>query len=324
MSIKRQLKLSSAALFACICLQAAGVANAAYPDKPITLLVAYAPGATTDLTARALAQGVEKILGVPVAVENKAGGGGTVASSILASKKPDGYTLLVTSTGSFTVRPQLLKLAYDAKSFDVLMQYSLYLGGLVVNNDSQFKTVEQFVDYAKKNPGMTYSSSGPHTQQQVAVEAFARCKGLTFKHVPTPGGSTANTALLGKHVDFVAGSGSHMPLVEQGQFRELLTFHRDERDSKRPDIPVMKDIGCPPTNPANGMIVVAPAGLQKDISEKLETAFTQVAKSPEFKQLLEKYSLPYAYLSGAEVTKQVPAEIEWYKKYFMEIGLVKP
>jgi tripartite-type tricarboxylate transporter receptor subunit TctC len=324
MPIIGRYKRSSAALFACICLTAAGAAYAAYPDKSITLLVAYAPGATTDLTARALAQGVEKILGVPIAVENKAGGGGTVASSILASKKPDGYTLLVSSTGSFTVRPQLLKLTYDAKSFDVLMQYSMYLGGLVVNADSPIKTVEQFIEHAKQNPGMTYSSSGPHTQQQVAVEAFARCKGLTFKHVPTPGGSTANTALLGKHVDFVAGSGSHMPLVEQGKFRELLTFHRDERDPKRPDIPVMKDIGCPPTNPANGMIVVAPAGLPKDIAQKLEAAFTQVANSAEFRQLLEKYNLPYAYLSGAELTKRVPSEIEWYRKYFNEIGLIKP
>lgn len=323
-SFKRKIELTTAGLLSCIAVQVCGVAHAAYPDKPITLIVAYGPGATTDLTARALAQGVEKILGVPIAVENKAGGGATVANGILASKKPDGYTLLVTSTGSITVRPLLLKLAYDAKSFDVLMQYSLYVGGLVVNSDSPIKTVNDFIDHAKKNPGMTYSSSGPHTQQQVAVESFARCKGLTFKHVPTKGGATANTALMGKHVDFVAGSGSHIPLVEQGTFRELLTFHRDDRDPKRPDIPVMKDIGCPPTNPANGMIVVAPAGLPKDIADKLSAAFTQASQTPEFKKLLEKYNLPDAYMSGAEVSKGFPAEIEWYKKYFTEIGLLKP
>jgi len=94
-----------------------GTAFAKYPDKPITMYVAFAAGATTDLTARALAQGAEKILGVPIAVENKAGGGATVANGLLASKKPDGYTLLVTSTGSITVRPLLMKLLISRKIF---------------------------------------------------------------------------------------------------------------------------------------------------------------------------------------------------------------
>ena len=95
-------------------------AQAQYPDKPITLYVAFAAGATTDVTARALAQGAEKILGVPITVENKGGGGATVANGLLASKKPDGYSLLVTSTGSITVRPLLMKLAYTPKDFRVL------------------------------------------------------------------------------------------------------------------------------------------------------------------------------------------------------------
>ncbi len=300
-----------------------GMANAKYPDKPITMYVAFAAGGTTDVTARALAQGLEKILGVPITIENKGGGGATVANGLLASKKPDGYTLLVSSTGSITVRPLLMKLAYHAQSFRVLSQYTFYIGGLVVNADSPFKTVEQFIDHAKKNPGMTYASSGPNTQQQVGVEAFARCKGLSFKHVPTKGGSASNTALMGKHVDFIAGSGSHIPLIEQGQFRELVTFHIDARDPKRPDIPVMKDIDCPPTNPPNGMIVIAPAGLPDDIAATLNAALKQVIESAEFKQLLEKYNMPYAYEDGASVASKFPAEIEWYTQYFKEAGLLK-
>ena len=312
-------------LLAGLSLSAPGLAGAApFPDKPITMYVAFAAGGTTDLTARALAQGAEKILGVPIAVENKGGGGATVANGLLASKKPDGYTLLATSTGSITVRPLLVKLAYAPKDFRVLMQYTLYVGGLVVNSDAPWKNINEFIEYAKKNPGMTYSSSGPHTQQQVGVESFAKCKGLTFKHMPTKGGSTANTALMGKHVDFVAGSGSHIPLVEQGTFRELLTFHRDERDPHHPEIPVMKDIGCPPTNPANGMIVIAPAGLPDPIAAKLTATFKQVSESPEFQQLLVKYNLPYDYMDGADVMKGFPAEIEWYKKYFTEMGVLKP
>ena len=323
MTFKNKFRFATLAATMTTSMLIHSTAFAKYPDKPITMYVAFAAGATTDLTARALAQGVEKILGVPIAVENKAGGGATVANGLLASKKPDGYTLLVTSTGSITVRPLLMKLAYKPQDFQVLMQYSFYIGGLVVPADSPWKTVDEFVAHAKKNPGMTYASSGPNTQQQIGVESFARCKGLTFKHVPTKGGSAANTALLGKHVDFIAGSGSHIPLVEQGAFRELVTFHVDARDPKRPDIPVMKDIGCPPTNPPNGMIVVAPAGLPDDIAQKLTAAFKTVSETPEFKKLLEKYNLDYAYEDGKSVQSKFPAEIEWYKKYFQEAGVMK-
>jgi len=323
MTISKRFRLAGLSLMLTGGLLASGLATAKYPDKPITMYIAFAAGGTTDITGRALAQGIEKILGVPVTIENKGGGGATVANGLLASKKPDGYNLLVTSVGSITMRPLLLKLAYNAQSFRPLLQFSYYIGGLVVNADSPFKTVDDFVDYAKKNPGLTYSSSGPHTQQQIGVEAFARCKGLVFKHMPTKGGSTANTALMGKHVDFVAGSGSHILLVEQGQFRELVTFHIDARDPKRPDIPVMKDIGCPPTNPPSGMIVVAPAGLPDAVAATLEAALKQIAESPEFKQLLVKYNLPYAYEDGATVASKFPAEIEWYTKYFKETGLLK-
>ena len=139
---------AAGALLACLILPA--TAQAQYPDKTITLYVAFAAGATTDLTARALAQGAEKILGVPIAVENKGGGGATVANGLLASKKPDGYSLLVTSTGSITVRPLLMKLAYTPKDFRVLMQYTFYIGGLVVPADSPWKTVDDFIEHAKK------------------------------------------------------------------------------------------------------------------------------------------------------------------------------
>jgi tripartite-type tricarboxylate transporter receptor subunit TctC len=297
---------------------------AAFPDKPITLYVAFSAGGTTDITARALAQGAEKILGVPITIENKGGGGATVANGLVATKKPDGYNLLATSTGSITVRPLLVKLAYTPKDFRVLIQYTSYIGGLVVRADAPYKDVQEFITYAKAHPGMTYASSGPHTQQQVGVESFARCNGLTFKHMPTKGGANSNTALLGSHVDFIAGSGSHLPYIEQGQFKELIIFHQDERDPGRKDIPVMKDINCPPTNPPNGMIIVSPAGLPDAIADKLSAAFKQVADSAEFKALLVKYNLPDTYMSGPEVQKGFPAEIEWYRKYFSDIGMIKP
>lgn len=292
-----------------------------FPKEPITMYVAYAAGGTTDLTARALAQGAEKILGVPILVENKAGGGSTVANALTASKKPDGYTILVSSTSSLTMRPLLMKVAYKAEDFRVLMQYSMYVGSLIVNSDAPWKDINEFIEYAKEHPGMSYSSSGTHTQQQVGVETLALCKGLKFKHVTTKGGSASNTMLMGKHVDFGAGSGSHLPLLEQGVFRELLIFHRNERDPKSPDTPIMKDIGCPPSNPASAMIVLAPAGLPDDIAAKLSDALKQAAQDKSFQDLLTKFNLPYDYADGETVMKGIPAEVEWYKDYFTKAGL---
>jgi len=317
-----KLRSIAASIMMLVGVTTAGSVAAAYPDKPITMLVAYAAGGTTDVTARALAQGLEKILGVPVTVDNKGGGGGTVSATLLANAKPDGYTLLVSSTGVLSMRPLMMKVAYKPSDFIPLMQYTEYVGSLVVRKDSPLDTVEKFIEHAKKNPGMTYASSGANTQQQIAVETLAKCKGLTFKHVPQKGGSGSNTQLMGGHVDFIAGSGSHLPFVEQGEFRELLVFHRETRDPTKPDVPIMTDIGCPPSNPALGMVVLAPAGLPADIQKKLEDALKTVVEEKSFQDLLTKYNLTFDYKGSEQLMKDLPKEIDWYKNYLTEAGLV--
>lgn len=294
-----------------------------YPDKPITLYIGYSPGGTTDLSARGLAQGAEKILGVSVVPENKAGAGATVAAGLLASKKPDGYSLAVVSTGVLSVRPQLLNVSYDpAHDFTVLMQYSSYVGSLVVRSDAPWKTIDEFIAYAKKNPGMAYGSSGLHTQQQIAIEVLAQCKGLKFKHVPYKGGNLASTALLGGHVQFATGAGSHLPLVQQGAFRQLAIFHRKTRDPMFPDLPTLTEIGCP-DNPALGYLVLGPKGLPAPVVKKLEDTFKQVAESAEFQTLLKNFNLPNDYKNQQQLAKDIPAETEWYRNFFQKIGVKK-
>ncbi len=302
-------------------LTVAGTASAAYPDKTITMYVSYAAGGTTDVTARALAQGLEKQLGVPVAVENKGGGGGTVSATLLANQKPDGYTLMVTSSGVVAVRPIMMKVAYKPTDFTLLMKFSDYEGALVVRKDAPWQTIDEFTAYAEKNPGMTYASSGPHTQQQIGVETYAQCKNLSFKHVPQKGGSGSNTQLMGGHVDFIAGSGSHLPFVQQGEFRELLVFHKDARDPTKPDIPVMSDIGCPPNNPALGMMVVAPLGLPPEVAKTLEEALKKASEEESFQNLLKKYNLPYSYKGAAQLAADLPKEAEWYQEYLSKQGV---
>ncbi len=294
-----------------------------FPTKPITVYCGYAAGASTDVTARALASEAEKILGVPVVVESKPGGGATVAAGLVASKKPDGYTLAVISTGALTVRPHLLKVSYDPlKDFTLINQYTLYIGGLCVLSESPIKTIDEFITYAKAHPGLSYGSPGMYTQQHLATEIFRECKGLTFKHVPTKGGSEANTALLGKHTDFVAGAGQHISFLKQGTFRMLVLYNTDKRDPNYPNVPTLKEIGCSDA-PALGYIVVGPKGMPPAITKKLEDTFKKVTDSPAFQKVLANFDLPYAYKGSVELQKSILPEYDFFKTFLQKIGAKK-
>lgn len=300
-----------------------GALGQGYPDKPINLYIGYAAGATTDLSARALASGMEKILGVPVAAQNKAGGGATVCATLVASRPPDGYTLGVVSTGVITMRPHVLKLAYDPlNDFTLIAQYSRYIGALCVLSESPIKTIDEFIAYAKKNPGLSYSSPGMYTQQHLATELFRQCKGLDFKHVPAKGGAPANTQLLGKHVNFVAGAGQHIQYVKQNLFRMLVLYNTDKRDPKYPEVPTLKELGCQDA-PALGYIVIGPKGLPKPIFQKLSATVKKVTEGPEFQKLLENLNIPYDYRDRVQLEKDVKTDFGLYKTFLEKMGAKK-
>jgi tripartite-type tricarboxylate transporter receptor subunit TctC len=292
-----------------------------YPTRPITFICSSGAGATTDITARALAAGAEKILGVPVVVENKGGGAHTVGAGLVASKKPDGYTLGVISAGAITVRPHLLSISYNAlKDFTLISQYSRYIGGLCVMNNSPIKTIDDFIAHARANPGLSYGSSGVYTQQHLAVELLAMCKGLSFKHVPYKSGAEANTSLIGGHTNFSAGSGQHILYVKQGVFRMVLLYNANARDPRYPTIPMLKDLGCEDA-PALGFIIVGPKGLPENVSRKLKETFKKVYESPEFQKSLDSCDLPYDYLEGEPFEKSLRDQYDWYKVFLKKIGV---
>lgn len=295
-----------------------------YPDKPITIYCGYEAGATTDLTTRALARGAEKLLGVPVVVENKAGGASSVCAALVASKKPDGYTLgVVDSFGSLSARPHLIPPPYKPLAdFTFIIQYGRYVGGVCVLAESPLKTIEEFIAYAKAHPGLSYGSAGMYSRGQIAVELFAQCKGLTFKHVPFKGGAPANTALLGKHTDFVAGVGQHIQYVKQGVFRMLMVFSTEQRDPYFPNIPMSKDLGCQDV-PPNRYIVVGPKGTPEAIYKKLNEAFKKVVDGPDFLKLMENLNLPVDYKDHTQLQVIIPAEYEWYKTFLQKMGVKK-
>lgn len=290
-----------------------------YPNRPITLYVGYTAGATTDLTARGLAAGAEKMLGVPVVVENKVGGSGTVSATLIASKKPDGYTFAFIAGDVLTKLPHLMATSYNPlKDFTPILQYSRYPGGICVLSESPIKTIDQFIAYAKAHPGLTYGSSGMYSQMSLAAEFFAQCKGLQFKHIPYNGGADAITAMLGKQTDFIAGTGAHLRYVAQGTFRMLFVVNADKRDPSFPDIPVLKELGCEDC-PANPVIVVGPKGVPDAIVKKVTDTFKEVAEGPEFQKLLSQIYLPYDFKDRAQLEKDIPAEYAWYKSFLQKV-----
>jgi tripartite-type tricarboxylate transporter receptor subunit TctC len=295
----------------------------AFPTKHINVYVGYGAGATTDLSARALADGLEKVLGVPIVVENKPGATAGVAASLVARAKPDGYLIGVVSTGVVTVRPHIFRAPYDPlKDFTLIAQYARYIGALTVRGDSPIKTVDEFVAYAKSKPGLSYSSSGTHSQQQMGVELFRQCKGLEFTHLPAKGGAEANTLLLGGHVDFTAGSGQHMAYVRQGRLRNLVLLNSSARDPNQPDVPTMKDIGCQDA-PALGYLVIGPKGLPDSIYKVLSDAIRKVTAGPDFQKALANLEIPFDYKDRTQLEKETAEQFYIYKAFLEKMG-VKP
>ncbi|MGB9701076.1 MAG: tripartite tricarboxylate transporter substrate binding protein [Thermodesulfobacteriota bacterium] len=293
-----------------------------FPTKPITIYCGFEAGATTDLTARALAEEAQKIIGVPVVVENKAGGGATVAATLVASKKPDGYTLAVISSSALDTRHMMLNVPYDPfKDFTYILAYATYIGGICVKKESSFKTLQDLLEEARKRPGeLSYSSSGTGATQQLAVEYLARQANVKFKHVPYKGGAPACTALIGGHVDFTAGAGIHLNYVKQGVFRMLAVTVAEQRDPDFPDIPTLKDLGYKDVPPAL-YILVGPKGLPDPIFKKLEEVFTKAAHSADFKKVLKNLSVPFTFKTRSELETNFPKTYQFYTNLLKEIGI---
>lgn len=296
----------------------------AFPDKPITIYCGFAAGATTDLTARALAEEGQKILGVPVVVENKAGGGSTVAASLVASKNPDGYTLAVVASSAMDIRHSMLAPPYNpAKDFTFLMVYGNYVGGICVLKESPFKTLNDLLDHARKNPGaLSYSSSGIGANQQLAVDYLARQAKVIFKHVPFKGGAPACTALIGKHVDFTAGAGIHLNYVKQGIFRMLAVTSAEQRDPEFPDVPSLKDLGYQDLPPQQ-YLLIAPPRLPAPISKKLEDSFRKAVHSAEFKTVMKNLSVPFSFKDRRQLEADFPGTYKFYADLLKEMGIEK-
>lgn len=288
------------------CLLLSGLAfGQDYPSKPINLLVGYPAGGSTDLSVRALAAEAAKILKQPIVVSNVAGAAGTLVLGRVKAEKADGYTIFNAPTANFCRIPHLQAVPYDPlKDFSFIMQYGLYQYGLVVRADSPWKTFEEFVDYAKKNPRkINYGTSGLGTGQHLAMEYLGKKENIEWNHVPFPGGLQAVTALLGGHVQAVSQTTEWKEHVNAGTLR-LLVVWTDQRLKAFPNVPTLREKGYP-FAVHSALSLMGPAGMPKQAVEKLQNAFAKAMESKPFLDVMDKFDMPPAYLDSDRLTKLV-------------------
>lgn len=296
---------------------------AEYPEKPITIIVTYAAGGPGDMCCRTISPLAENILGQPIVVENKPGGGGTVGLAILANAKPDGYTLGHATHGGLVRQPQTLKVTYKPlKSFTPIIAYAAMQNSICVRKDAPWKSFRELLDYAKKNPNkIRYSTGGVGTGMHQAMLVPELKEGIKWIHIPYNGNAPAMTALLGEHVDVCSGGPEIFPNERSGQVR-ILVIAESKRHPNYPEIPTLKELGYEFSNDTFTNIL-GPAGLPPDVTKKLETAFAKAAESKELKALFDRLDMiPVSYV-GKDYYRIMESTWSDTEKSLKEVGLIK-
>lgn len=274
---------SSAALAASMVTFALSAQAADYPTQPIEVVVPYAAGGGTDLSMRVLAEALQKTLaGSTVVVRNVPGGGGSIGTGQSLSAKPDGYTLGTGAQGPIALLPHYGATTYSIEDVDFLQLIARNLWVVVACKNAPFAEFDEFLSYAKANPGMVLiGNSGAGGANHLSIEAFGRASDSSYEHVPFGGASEALTACAGGHIDAVTATPAEArPHIESGAVKPLFVMEA-ERIAELPDVPTAKEKGIEFTW-SSWKGVIAPKGLPEDVRATLTTALAQAVQDPDF------------------------------------------
>ena len=300
--------------------KAGGEPKIDYPTKPIHMVVPWAAGGGTDATARVLAKEAEPFLGVSIVVENKTGGGGAVGHSAIANGKPDGYTIGL-STVECIIQPHIQEVPYSHKDMVPVIQVNLDPSAIIVPADSEWKTLDDFLTYAKAHPGeLQYSGTGYAGIWHIATLDLQGKTGTEFTFVPSTGAAPAITELLGGHLDFVACSPPEVSSqVAAGQLR-ILAVSGNDRHPNYPDVPTMKELGYD-VQTACWRGIQAPKGTPPEIVAILHDAFKQAFESEGFKKTMGNIGLGMVYRNSADFGTMINGAYDTYGKIVSQFDL---
>jgi tripartite-type tricarboxylate transporter receptor subunit TctC len=305
------MKFAQGAL-AALLLAACAAASAAFPDKPIRLVIGFPAGGPLDQHARLLSERLQAVLGQPVIIDYKAGAGGTVGAQDVMKAPPDGYTLMLANTGVMVINPGLYsRLPYSTlRDFTPIARTAMQPLALLVNPKLPVNNLREFMDYAKARPGqLNYGSAGNGGISHLVPEMFKNATGLFMVHIPYRGSAPAFTDLMGGQVQFMAESIPQAASYhKQGKVRALAVTSR-ERNPALPDTPTVIEAGIKGFEVVGFYGFLAPAGLPRDVTAKLSDAFRQVLATPDIRNRMVSQGADPAFLGSEDFARFLAAEM---------------
>ncbi len=281
-------------------------AQETWPNKPVRIVMPYAPGGAGDSCARPWAERLTNAFGVPFVVENKGGASGTIGAEAVARANPDGTTFLMTPNSALNVLPQLRKVGYDPhKDFMPVGRVGDLLAGFVILQSFGIKTMAELVAYAKQNPGkLVFGSSGLGTSAQMRVETLKLRAGIDILHIPYRGSGDALIDLLAGHVHMMNETVIY-PHVKAGKLT-LLAVNNPTRHWDYPDVPTMTEAGYPDADVPIWVGVYAPAGTSPEIIRIFSRKIAEIARTAEMAQKLREIS----FVSVVQTPEEMAAFFE--------------
>ena len=292
-----------------------------WPSAPVRMVVPFPPGGSSDMLGRLIAEKVGALLKANIFVENKPGGTTQIGSEFVANAAPDGNTLLLASATSFTALPNLRKLNYGIDSFEIAGGVADYIAVTAVRKTLPVKTVREFIEHAKQNPGkLSFGSAGEASAGHIYGLTLARDTGIQVLHVPFRGSAAAVNALVAGDIDFII-DGAITPMVKADRVQPLAVLYR-KRHPELPNVPTLKEAGFEITSTrGSGWGVLAPKGTPAPIMARLSDAVHQVLDQQDVKDALARANSVASWQAPDEYRRSLEADRKLYAELLPAIGI---
>jgi len=292
-----------------------GAAQAEFPDKPITMLIGYAPGGGTDTVGRVLAKGMSDALGQPINVVNMPGAAGGVAATTLTAKKPDGYTILLAPTATITSYPLMNEaLTYTPEDFTAIASVADFQPALVAPASAPYDSFEEFVAWAKENGPAKYAILTPLSRMM--MELIEQQEGITVNYVPVRSGGDMVNGLMGKQFDIAYSGGVHQRYPDD---IKALVSASGRKLVLDPDVPTLPELGYD-IDGISSFVIFGPAAMDEAVRTRLETAIARAFEDEDVQKVLTNTGFPARLVVGEDVTTEMMTQYTSDKKLVDRMG----